>query len=364
MNRFSLVFAIVFPVFSALQAQDTAVTAPGLADAARYLAGLPVSEGSPLAHLMHNPRWEAHAAAMNAAFAALEQRQLGNIRSWRQDLLAPTTQGRGTCLYLFSGPDFLYADAFYPDCTTYLLQGLEPADLLPELTAVPEAALSNTLQNIEASLNTILHFSFFKTKNLREDLQRSELKGTVPIMFVFLARSGKEVTGLEQVSVDQEGHVANGATGSIRGVRISFTDSAAGARKTLYYFTGDLSDDALKRNPGLVRFYGSFGPTNSFLKAASYLMHEGGFSSVRNFVLATSDTILQDDSGIPIRDLPFDRWILRFFGAYPGPIHLFAKFDQPALRQDYAASAPKPLPFGFGYQWNRQNSTLMLAVRR
>ena len=34
------------------------------------------------------------------------------------------------------------------------------------------------------------------------------------------------------------------------------------------------------------------------------------------------------------------------------------------LRQYYAASSPKPLTFGFGYQWNRRNSTLMLAVKK
>jgi len=356
MNRLLLLLTLVLSL-SNLQAQETA-------DAARYLAGMPVSESSPLAPLTRNPHWEAHANAMNAAFATLEQRQLGNIRSWRTEFLTPTTQGRGTCLYLFSGPDFLYANAFYPEGTTYLLQGLEPADPLPELTSVPAAVLSNTLQNIEASLNTILHFSFFKTKDLREDLQRSELKGTVPVIFVFLARSGKEVTGTEGVSVDKDGHLTAGSAGPIRGVRISFVDPTVNAQKTLYYFTADLSDDALRRNPGLLRFYGSLGPTNTFLKAASYLMHEGGFNTVRNFLLTTSDTILQDDSGIPVRDLPPDRWTLRFFGAYPGPIHLFAKFDQPALHQDYAISAPKPLTFGFGYQWNRQNSTLMLAVRR
>ena len=132
----------------------------------------------------------------------------------------------------------------------------------------------------------------------------------------------------------------------------------------LYYFTSDLSDDALKRNAGLLRFCETLGPSNSLLKAASYLLHEGGFETVRNFLLQNSGAILQDDSGIPVHDYAPDRWTLRFFGVYTGPIALFKKFDQPDLRQYYAASSPKPLTFGFGYRWSSRSSTMFLAVRK
>jgi hypothetical protein len=100
------------------------------------------------------------------------------------------------------------------------------------------------------------------------------------------------------------------------------------------------------------------------LKAASYLLHEGGFETVRNFLLQNSTAILQDDSGIPVHFFTPDRWTLRFFGIYTGPINLFKKFDQPDLRQYYATSSPKPLTFGFGYRWNSRASTLFLAIRK
>jgi hypothetical protein len=54
----------------------------------------------------------------------------------------------------------------------------------------------------------------------------------------------------------------------------------------------------------------------------------------------------------------------RFFGTYTGPINLFKSFYQRDLLQYYTTSSPKPLPFGFGYQYNRQVATLILAVRR
>lgn len=349
-------------------AQRPALTAAqgtvAFADAARYLAGLPVPETSSLAPLTRDPRWITHANAMNAAFATLEQRQFANIRGWRAEVLSPVTQASQVCLYLFSGPDFLYTSVFYPDCRTYLLQGLEPADPFPDLATIPPAALPDALQDEETALNTVLNFSFFKTKDMRADLQRGQVKGVIPLLFIFLARSGNDITGIDYVSLDRAGHLLDGRGGATRGVKISFVNSQSGAQKVLYYFTADLSDDALKRNSGLLRFYESFGPANAFLKAASYLMHEGGFDTVRNYLLSVSGTILQDDSGIPVRDFAPDQWTLRFFGTYPGPISIFTKFYQPELRQYYQVSSPKPLTFGFGYRWSRHNSTVMLAVKK
>ena len=298
---------------------------------------------------------------MNQAFSQLEQRQLNNIRIFRAENIAPVTQQSHTCVYLFSGPDFLYADAMFSDCSTFVLQGLEPVVPLPDLATVPPGALAATLQNIETSLNTILSFSFFKTKDMRENLERSELKGVLPAIAVFMARTGKEIKGIDYLSLDKTGAVVPGFQGATRGTKVNFTDTATGAEKVLYYFTADLSDDALKRNPGLLRFCEGLGPSNSLLKAASYLLHEGGFDTARNFLLQNSAAILQDDSGIPVHYFAPDRWTLRFFGIYTGPIDLFKKFYQADLRQYYAASSPKPLTFGFGYRWSSRTSTLFLA---
>jgi hypothetical protein len=346
------------------QTSQGAVAGSPANDAARYLAGLPVSPGSPIAVLTQDLSWQAHARAMNQAFSQLEQRQLGNIRTFRAEDIAPVTQRSHTCIYLFSGPDFLYADAMFSDCSTFVLQGLEPVNPLPDLATVPPATLSGTLQNVEVSLNTLLSFSFFKTKDMREEFQRSELKGVLPAIFVFMARTGKEIKGIEYLSLDKSGAVVGGFQGATRGAKITFTDTASGSDKLLYYFTCDLSDEALKRNAGLLRFCEGLGSSNSMLKAASYLLHEGGFETVRNFLLQNSTAILQDDSGIPVHFFTPDHWTLRFFGTYTGPIALFKKFDQPDLRQYYATSSPKPLTFGFGYRWNNRASTLILAIRK
>ena len=345
-------------------APQTAVKSSPENDVARYFAGLALAPGSPLTALSQDPRWATHAREMNLAFSQLEQRQLNNIRIFRSQNVAPVTQASRTCVYLFSGPDFLYADAMFGDCSTFVLQGLEPVDPVPDLLTMPPAALVGTLEDIEVSLNTLLSFSFFKTKDMRQDFQRAQLKGVLPVIFVFMARTGKEIESVEYISLDKEGKAVQRQQGFIRGVKIDFVDPTSGSRKAMYYFTSDLSDDALKRNPALLRFCEGLGPANSLLKAASYLLHGGNFTTVRNFLLQNSASVLQDDSGIPVRYFTPDKWTLRFFGTYTGPIDLFKNYFQPDLRKYYEASSPKRLTFGFGYKWSNRSSTLFLAVRK
>jgi hypothetical protein len=351
------------PQAAPVPAQPVEVPSNPITDAARFLAGLPVANNSTLVGLTRTSRWQVHAADMNSAFAALDHRQLSNIRIWRSDFLAPLSAGAKTCVYYFGGPDFLYADTFFPDCTTYILVGLESVNAMPDLLTVPSAALENTLQNIQISLNTILQFSFFKTKDMREDFGRGELQGVLPILFVFLARTGKVIQSVEYVSLDRGGQLTK-AGSAPHGVKITFVDPASGAQKVLYFFSTDLSNDGLKGNPAVLRFTEQQGQANCFLKAASYLMHEGRFDTVRSFLLGNSLTIVEDDSGIPVKYLTPDKWTLRFFGSYTEPINLFKNYLQPELRQLYQSSSPKSLTFSFGYQWNRHNSSLILAARK
>ena len=335
--------------------QQQIVEPSNATDASRYLAGMPVSAESPLTRLTRDPLWITHSNVMNAAFSKLEQRQLNNIRIWRAESLAPATAFSRTCLYFFSGPDFLYADAFYPDCSTYVLVSLEPIESIPELQSVPTVLLQNTLRTIAASLNTLVNFGYFETKELHQYLQRSQLKGVLPIIFVFLARSGKQILNVDYTSLSKAG---------ARGVKVSFRDLATGAQKVLYYFSADLSDGGLKANQAVLRFCNNLGLANSFLKADSYLLHQNGFNIARSYLLRVSASILQDDSGIPLRYFAPERWNMRLFGSYPGPIELFKNFYQPELARYYAASSPKPLTFGFGYQWNPHDAGLIIATRK
>lgn len=332
-----------------------------LNETVRLLSGLPGNTKG-LDHFRSLPAWSAHAVAFDRAWKEFEGRQLAGIRSWGQANLGSAFSNKSPLFYLFSGPDALYAQAFYPNAQTYVLAGLEPVGSPPDVSLLSPAALEAGLLQLRNSVDTAFSFSFFKTKNMKEDLSKAELGGTLPILAVFLARLGNQIRSAELVAIDKNGAFGSGS-GTTPGVKITFF-RPRNREQTLYYFSTNLADDSVESNPGFLRFCEKQGQGNSLLKAASYLIHSGGFNHARDFLLAFSDTLVQDDSGIPYRYFAPAKWELRCFGCYAGPIDLFKERYQPDLAQEFVRQAGAPLPFSFGYRWHPKESGLLLAKAR
>ena len=352
--------AVAAAMFLAAALPACAANAVTANDTARFLAGMTPSADSPLLPLTRDPAWQRHAKFFDAAFAQLEQRQLSKIRAWASaNLAAP----KPTMFYMFSGPDFLYADAFYSKATTYVLSALEPPGSVPDLTRLPPGGVGAALYDVERSMSSILSFSFFITKHMKVDLREGQLSGTLPILYVFLARSGKTIREVGPVALDDKGGAyfagENPGRNATRGVRIVFAGSDGQAR-TLYYFSTDLSNPSVRAS-GFLKFCATLAPANSLIKSASYLMYAGNFTTVRNFILANSATIIQDDSGIPLAYYNPGKWRFFPFGRYAGPIAEFPGRYQ----EDYAElfRRAQPMDFGIGYRWRSHESNLLLSVR-
>lgn len=352
--------AMLLAATASAHAQTT--TAATADDNARVIAGMAPSAGSPLEPLTRETAWQSHAKYFDKAWTGLEQRQLAKIKVWSAKNV---TARKPVLFYMFSGPDFLYADAFFQGASTYVLSGLEPVGKVPDLAALPPRALGAELRGLQQSLNSVLSFSFFITKKMKTELRDGRLTGTLPILYTFLARSGKTVKETVLVTLNPDGTVtpAAGETpkGASPGVKITFS-SAGGADQTLYYFNTDLSDHGLKTS-GFLAFCKGLGEGDSFVKSASYLLHSDNFSMARSFIVENTATLVQDDSGVPLRFLDEKDWRISPFGRYLNPISIFPrKTYQPQMRDLFAKRA-QPLDFGVGYRWRPKESNLMLAVR-
>lgn len=326
-------------------------------DTARFLAGMPPAPMSPLAALTSDPRWQQHARHFDTLFGR-EDTKLSKIRAFAQQRL---TEKHDTLLYMFAGPDFLYATTFFPDASTYVLAGLEPIGDMPQLTGLSHASVDQTLQGLEGSMNTILNFSFFITKNMKTELSGGPVHGTLPILYVFLARTGKTIHEVSFVGLDEAGNVVSPGVkyAASKGVKIVFSDGS-GAKKTLYYFTTNLADDSIGRT-GFLQFCASLGPADSFIKSASYLLQTGRFNKLRNFLLDHSATILQDDTGIPIAYFDPKVWRLQAFGRYVGPLNISGATYQARMGELFRNAIP--IDFGVGYRWRTNESNLVLAQK-
>ena len=329
-------------------------------DTARFLAGMAPAADSPLAPLTKEGGWQQHAHAFDAAFQRVEQSQIARIRAWSS---ANLTEARPTVFYMFSGPDFLYANAFYPKAKTYVLAGLEPAGTVPDLTAI-RGMVPSELAKLRNSLSSILSVSFFITKRMQSELRAGRVNGTLPILYVFLVRSGHSIREVTPVRLDETGAVQTetgpARAGAATGVKIVFAGSDGEAR-TLYYFSTNLANDGVK-NSGFLKFLETLAPGDSLVKSASYLLHHGSFSTVRDFLLANSAAMVQDDSGIPLTYYDPQKWDLLPFGRYLGPIGLFAGMYQAKYAELFKKA--KPIDFGIGYRSRGGESNLLLAVKK
>lgn len=358
-----LLLALPFAVLRAEEIPIEEIPIEEINDAVAFLAGidLPHEAEHPLAG---TSSWQSHKAALDKEFEGHRERVLSPMTEWSQAELTPEFTSGSVVRYLFSGPDILHAYHMFPPAGTFIMCGLEPVGEIPTMSGITAANSGRALGEVRNALGEIVNFSFFRTADMKEDLQFAEFRGTTPIIAIFLARSGQYLKGIEFFQLEEDGTLksqgmeAKGADA----VKIVFSPRRLSNDKTLYYFSSDLSDGGFPKS-GFQTWLEAQPKGNSYLKAASFLMHESYFGKVRDHLLEYSVQIVQDDSGIPFRYFAADAWYADLFGTYSGPIDLFAQHYQGGLRAAYRDRA-KPLEFGTGYKWRKGESNLMRFVKQ
>ena len=336
-------------------------------DVARYISGMPVSDTSKLDKKFRNaPEWKSFASVSDRRWKHYDSTRVRVLKSWCEKELEDMNGSMSTLFYPFSGPDILNANIFFPDAETYVMVGLEPVGNVPFIGNDTIDTLSNYLGSVNNSLYAILKFSFFRTIAMKNDLKSGEVNGTIPLMLIFLARTGNEILDVKKVRINKEGKL-DYQSGNVPGVEITFRKDTMHPEQKVYYFSTDLSNEGmLKTRKEFNTWIKSLGPVHTYLKSASYLLHNDFFSETRDRILEQSQHLLQDDSGIPYRFFPAVEWDRRLFGVYHGTISLFLK----EFQEDYLLAFKtdslnvRKLPFGIGYKWQQGESNLLLAKRK
>lgn len=334
-----------------------------LNDAARYMAGMPGGINSQLGNPRESPRWKLHQANVNELWRQFSDYRQPRINTFSQRELG-SLRSADTVFYPFSGPDILFASAFFPQAENYILCGLEGADPLTDIARLTMEQRETGLDGLYTAITTALNCSFFITKDMRVDLQRTEFKGTLPIVLVFLARLGIDIDSITPIDIDTAGQV-RAASGKGRGYHVR-CKGGFGRGKNIYYFQQNLANDSLGPNSPFLKFVRNFGTPVTYLKSASYLMHSGEFSNIRDAILNSSRAVLQDDSGIPFRFFRNPPWDVRLFGNYTGTLDIFKSDFQPDLLAAYQQQtlSVENINFGVGYKFAAGQSNLLLAIRR
>jgi hypothetical protein len=350
--------------------------ADGLGDTARFLAGKGVPSSSRLAEQAQTDSYAEYAEQIASGWRQFLQPNLERMQTWWAGR-APAKYS--TVFYPFSGPDIGNALAFFPNADSYLLFGLEPPGAIPDLPAMQPEAISSGLNELKASLSTILQVNYFFTKAMEKRLGRGSFNSITGLLLFFLAMSDCEVTGARRIAIARGGALVPGTAADesvsgrshprVPGVEITFRRNGS-KEQTLRYFMVDVADAALaKSSPGFLPYLESQGRFVTMIKAASYLMHNEGrkepahFEQIRALILSQSDFVVQDDSGVPLRLFARDTWKLAFHGTYEAPTREFGKHLQNDLRVEMHWNSTGKLPFSYGYAYKQGESNLMIAER-
>ena len=257
------------------------------------------------------------------------------IRDFAAAHLTDAFQASETVYYPFGGPDVIFPTVFFPKMKTLILVAAENVGELPNGSGGHLAAVRDDVKRV---VRQVLDLTFYRTDDMRTQQADARL-ATLTKIVASLAVLDATLDSLEEITLDSSGNVVPFTRGNGKertpGVRIRYTLPHSDEEKTVYYFQQNLGGyawsglPALKNSPGFMRFIERLPSFTSYLKAASYLSHEGHFA-LSNELALRADYVVQTDTGIPYRFFKKDGWDLTLFGGFRRPIGLF-RADQPDL---------------------------------
>lgn len=333
-----------------------------------FFSGMAHGQTECLGKLDTTKSWKSFSAAMDTMFKKIEVNRLEKMRIWADSQLV-NSKAPTTVFYPFSGPDFLNANVFFPKAENYIMIALEPIGDLPNFCTMQPKAVNSYLNSVNRSLSDIFMRSYFITMKMLGALKKDSVNGTVPLITLFIKRTGHNIVSIKPIGVGADGKwnyldSLKAVKGVTKGVKIDFVDIDCDKPQSVFYFKTDISNDGLNLNPGFRKYLSLLPNSYSYLKAASYLMQWKEFSMIRNTIFEKSDCILQDDSGIGYQYFDKTKWDIRLFGKYQKPNKEFGNINEPDLAKAYKDSVYRPVPFVLGYNWKTKSINMLYAVKK
>lgn len=336
---------------------------------ARLISGMPPMYSAHV-DFAQTEAWKEHSAFMRSAWARMNEKQVAAMLAWRDSAISKTCPLGKTLLYPFSGPDFFNAYWLFPDCETFVMWGLEHSGDVPDIEKMNEPQLVRMMADVRSATTDFFDRNYFITENMSRQLRTAQLRGVVPLFMISMALSGVDILRVRPYEFPAMVRTVALPRGrpmrQLKGITIEFRAPGSPAVRQVHYFTVDVTDHGLGFYPEFTALVRSFGPTTTFIKSASYLLHGHEFRQIRTALLDVSGFLVQDDSGLPYAMLESRGWKMQLYGRYDVPIPPFQGAFQVALDRAYKSQLSSPLPFTFGYQFHDyrdERSNVMVGQR-
>lgn len=302
---------------------------------------------------------DAHCKELSASYAEYK-------RSWMDVAMPFIAKIRPaglpeTVVYPFGGGDLVSALATYPDLKELTTISLEPAADPRGIDGVKTPDLVRALYAIRAHLGKLFLKAHSRTDNL--DL---ESKGTLPGEIVFsmaaLVAHGFEPVSLRYFRFEDDGKIRYvtdddlKAAGDKRGQKALFQNAELRFKKpgeakirTLRHVGYDLSDGNLKLRPQVLRHLEAKGKVSAMTKAATHLLWDDGFTTIREYLLGHMEWMISDTTGIPPRRIKGRGFVHEVYGKYEGPEPFGSVNGRDSADFKELFKGHDPISFRYGY---------------
>ncbi len=310
--------------------------------------------------------FDAHSKVVKTEWANLDNRILSGLDSFVNVKIKPELIDSILLFYPFSGPDFLFANHFYPGHQASVLVALEDVGTIPDLNKLSATELTNYLTTLRNALFTPYKYGFYRTKGMEVDFKNKHLNGTIHHLLLYLAKEGYQVCKVKGCKYDENGsRILSNYDSETKFIYIEYYDPEKEEVRNISYHSMDASNEGLeKKNPNFLTFIENHSQFYVLMKSASYLLQYDMFDKMKQIVKKRAIMVIQDDTGLMYKDIDNDNWDVELYGYYTKTIPLFVQRYQQDLADAYKASGKKPLPFQIGYNIAHGEYQLMIIRKK
>lgn len=278
-------------------------------------------------------------------------------------------------VYPFGGGDMMMALNSFPDAKVITTMSLELAGDPRRFKLVKEPSmLKQSLQGLLTTSNTTLLSNDSKSVNL-SSIQRGELPGQLSMHLIGLALHSMEPVSVRFFRVEPDGtlhYYSQAEIDALEGTRATklksewkspdFSPAFANVevqfvpkgepnapRRIHRHIAADLSNDGFKKNPGLLTHLEAKGHVAAMTKAASYLLWNASFSTIRDYLSSHLDFMFSDSTGLLPKFVKKAGLAMETYGSFHQSFLNTAEASQEDLRKEFAAQPKRKLPMRFGY---------------
>ena len=280
-----------------------------------------------------------------------------------------------TVVYPFGGGDLVTALATFPDLKELTTISLEPAADPRGIDGIKTPELTRSLRDIRNHLGKLFLKAHSRTDNL--DLEsKSALPGEIVFSMAALVVHGFEPVSLRYFRFEDDGKIRYvtdedlKAAGDKKGQKALFQNAELRFKKpgeskirVLRHVGYDLSDGNLKLRPQIMKHLEAKGKVSAMTKAASHLLWDDAFTTMREYLLTHMEWMISDTTGIPPRRIKGRGFVHEVYGQYewPEPFGLVNNRDASDFKELFKGH--DPIPFRYGYPDNKAHGHIVVTKK-